>query len=443
MQLNQAMTVAEIRATCAPKPLFDGQLDAFFVETSEARSELISLRDELREQLASSKGARRILVHGHRGCGKSTELNQLRCELGPEWFVVSFSITDFLPMVNVRAEDILLSMAVAIFDHAEKLEVDETLLQKVYEFFAEVTEKRAVDRLASLSGGVAAGIGPASVWAKLLGLKAYFKAELAANSKSEESVVQKVRHRQSELSASLDALIEAVRLALEKDGRKLLIIVEDLDKLMLADAHDVFVRHGLLMAKPTVNLIYTIPIFTFYSPDADAISAQFDATLSLPMLKVIDLQGDKAAGYQAVEAIIAKRVAPGILDPDALDLLIRGTGGVLRDVFEVLTTVASYIPVKREGRIKRAHIESGLGALAKDGERKDPKELYERLARIAQLQAQKTLVPPQNDPAIQLLLQSGALLEYNGQRWLGVHPMARRYLADLGYQDLGSDPYGL
>ena len=35
------------------------------------------------------------------------------------------------------------------------------------------------------------------------------------------------------------------------------------------------------------------------------------------------------------------------------------------------------------------------------------------------------------------LLMSGALIEYNGDRWLGVHPLARDYLTELGL-DVGA-----
>ena len=43
---------------------------------------------------------------------------------------------------------------------------------------------------------------------------------------------------------------------------------------------------------------------------------------------------------------------------------------------------------------------------------------------------------------VQVLLRSCALIEYNGERWLGVHPLAWEYLQSLGY-DVGKNPYGI
>jgi hypothetical protein len=251
---------------------------------------------------------------------------------------------------------------------------------------------------------------------------------------------------------ALDSLIAAVHGALEKIGRKLLIIVEDLDKIGLTDAHDIFVRNALL-AKPAANLIYTIPLFTLYSSEADIIRAQFDEMLPFPMLKVIDLQGAKAPGYDIVGLIVRKRVDPSVLDDSALDLLIRGTGGVLRNVFEALQVVGGFRNLK-DGKIRREDIRAALDRMSTEigvqighpldekGQRKDPQDLYDKLAEIARDQAAKKLVPPRNDPLHEILLKSGALIQYNGQQWLGVHPLARKYLTDLGLE-VGPDPYGL
>jgi hypothetical protein len=63
-------------------------------------------------------------------------------------------------------------------------------------------------------------------------------------------------------------LIESVQDALQPSGKRLLIIVEDLDKLSIAGARRVFIENSNLLTVLRSNIIYTIPIFTFYSPDA-------------------------------------------------------------------------------------------------------------------------------------------------------------------------------
>ena len=71
-------------------------------------------------------------------------------------------------------------------------------------------------------------------------------------------------------------MVESVQDALKAKGKRLLIIVEDLDKLSIADARSIFIENANLLTGIQANIIYTIPIFTFHSPDASAMKAAFD-----------------------------------------------------------------------------------------------------------------------------------------------------------------------
>ena len=59
-------------------------------------------------------------------------------------------------------------------------------------------------------------------------------------------------------------------------------------------------------------------------------------------------------------------------------------------------------------------------------------ELYDRLTEYAKIQLEGKKVSPKTDPINQLLLQSAALVEYNGDGWFGVHPPAIDNLCELG-----------
>jgi hypothetical protein len=150
-----------------------------------------------------------------------------------------------------------------------------------------------------------------------------------------------------------------------------------------------------------------------------------------------------------VREIVRRRVGADVLPEDSLNVLIDRTGGVLRDVFEAIQTAAQFREVKRSGVLSCRFIEEALRRMettiglqiafppGDKGEKKDPKPLQEKLCEIAKKQSEKRRIIAQPDPDLQLLLMSGALLEYNGDGWLGVHPLARAYLKDLGY-DVGS-----
>lgn len=462
---NAAHTLAEIADTCTPEPLEGEKLHAFFIETAEARDEKTHLRKRLLAIFnKDDTRPRRVLLYGHRGCGKSTELNRFKQEVGDAWFIADFSVRDYLPPVGVTAEDILLAIAVALSEKLNAkdaqpgeerpvIEIGRKHLDPIYRFFADLTITTTEERDAKLKTAAEAGVGTNPIWSLIFQLKASVGSELSFGSKNEESRIQKIRQRPGDLILAVNGLLLAVEEALKAQGRKLMVIVEDLDKLQLADAHKVFVENNHLLAKLNTNLIYTIPIFTFYTDNADAIRAQFDEELHLQMIKIIERDGTVAPGYAKVKEIILKRVRPDVIADDALDLLIRGTGGVLRHVFEALQLVSTYTNL-RGGRIEEKNIRDALNKIRADigiaigwprdreGKQEKPEPLYDTLRECAATQTAGGIFPPRNDPAIHVLLRSCALIEYNGERWLGVHPLAWEYLAQIG-RDPGPNPFGI
>ena len=463
MPLQRATCLSEIATTCTPEPLDGQQLEAFFVETDEARDEKTHLRKRLAHIFSQTDRTRRVLLYGHRGCGKSTELNCFKRSLDAKWLVVDFSIQKYLPPVGLKAEDILLAIAVAIVDkladpdapageERPKIQLADKYLERVVDFFSEVTEYKKEHRDSKLGAAAEVGAG-GGLWAQILPLKAKLSTELTFGSRTEKSGVSRIRQRPGDLIAAVNGLLQAVDDALGAHGRRLLLIVENLDKIQLAEANDIFVHNHLLLSKLVANIIYTIPIFTFYTPDREVIQAAFDAHLHLQMIKPFSRSGEKADGYAKIEEIILKRVDRSVIDPDALALLIRGTGGVLRHVFEALQEVSSYANL-RDGRIHKKNIRDALNSLRinigtaigwpleKDGSQKKPDDLYETLAQAAKVQTEGGTYQPKNDQAVHILLRSGALIEYNGERWLGVHPLAWEYLRRLGYP-VGDNPYGI
>ena len=100
----------------------------------------------------------------------------------------------------------------------------------------------------------------------------------------------------------------------------------------------------------------------------------------------------------------------------------------------------------REPPIQKKHIEYALGRLKADMGTQialptDKKidgldkveQLYEKLVERIKLLRAGRPSPVTGEPIVQVLLQSCALVEYNGKRWLGVHPLVVEYLQDLGY----------
>ena len=385
----------------------------------------------------------RLLFCGHMGCGKSTELNKFLSEHQDDFFPVKFSVHKEMSPVNIRAEDLLLVMAGRAITAARDagLTVDEGLLRPIEDYFN--TEE--LRRTSTFEAAVGAGAGvntKAGVLGRLVGLFARVSGEVKFNSHGERTAITYLRRRPADLLTQVNDLFKAIRGTLE--NRRLLIIVEDLDKLGIAEAQNLFVNNHPLLTGVICNVVYTIPIFLFYSPEASAFIPQFDGVVNQRMIQTMTPPDEPTEGCQAVKDIVHARLDTDMVSEEALDLLVRNTAGVLRHVFEVLSYAASAvdasIPLSEEDiqygfdqltHSLQAQINLPIKPLPNGPQSRG--ELLERLSKYARMQADGEKPPPEPDPTAQLLLKSCALVEYNGIGWFGVHPLVKKYLDRLGY----------
>ncbi|MGE0086754.1 MAG: hypothetical protein AB7S75_20300 [Desulfococcaceae bacterium] len=441
-KLKKAETLADIRRVCRPLPLSGRELESFFIETDCARDPNQNTRQRISATLEVIPDAR-ILFYGHRGCGKSTELNKLMTEISDRFITVSFSIQDEMNLVSARAEDLILVITARVLKSAQNmgLELKDSLLKPVLDFFSEtvLSEKECRDMNLNVGAGVSTESG---LLGKLAGLFFKIASEIKFNAHSEETKTAKLRKRPGDLLTQANFVIEAVRSALPED-KKLLIIVEDIDKLDLKQAREIFVQNTNLLTGLRTCIIYTIPIFLFHSPEVNAFKHHFDDTINLPMIKVMEPPEKKADGFEIVREMILNRIQGNLIEPDALQLLIQKTGGVLRHIFDVLHEAAVMTTAKIP--LTRDHIQYGLNQLRRElslqialpyeplpGGPQSVEQLHERLVECAKKQRLGEKPGLIADAINQILIKSCAMVEYNGERWIGVHPLVIEYLKVIG-----------
>ena len=95
------------------KPLRDEELKAFYV--ARQGTPLADMRNLLLNNDLRRGEPVRLLFTGHRGSGKSTELNQLAYELRSKFFIVPVPMRDRAPLSDLTYVDIVLSIASELF----------------------------------------------------------------------------------------------------------------------------------------------------------------------------------------------------------------------------------------------------------------------------------------------------------------------------------------
>jgi len=168
------------------------------------------------EDDATAKG--KFIFTGHRGCGKSTLLAQLAQQLEDEYFVVPFSIAEAIEMSDVNHINILFATAVNLMYQAKlhDLTIPEEDEQNIYKWFA----KKTSTDIESLSASAGMGFDLFKIVFGKLQADAVIRNEI------------KIEFQQK-ISELIDRINEIALIIEAQSDKKILGIIDDLDKLDL------------------------------------------------------------------------------------------------------------------------------------------------------------------------------------------------------------------
>jgi hypothetical protein len=118
---------------------------------------------------------------------------------------------------------------------------------------------------------IGAGAKEGSAWGALLGLFASAKAEMKYSAERKSEVVEYRLRRVSDLVAICNRLLDACSQSLAAKSRKeWLLVIEDLDKTGISpqQLQELFIQYGTVFQDMRVNILFTIPVWLAYSPEA-------------------------------------------------------------------------------------------------------------------------------------------------------------------------------
>lgn len=429
--MRYANQVSEIINAFSPEPLKEEQMEKFYCnDTMEYRmsDKYDSPIEDIFETCQGEEQHNAFLLLGHKGCGKSTELNLLSSKFDAKGYKVKTIVcsTD-LDLFNLVYSDLFILMGEALLEIAEECgcAINKAILDDIVHFWDEGMETLVSkeEEAASVETGIAAetpGIF------RILKIFAKIKTDLKFNEEVRREYRKKISIRSSEWVELLRSISKDI--VRKTEGKSPIIIFEDLDKLNPEDAWNVFYNYAAVLSGMPFPVIYTFPIGLSYDTRFAAMEGYF-ITKTLPMIKIETIEGEPFYdGINVIRKIVEKRAELKIFERGVLDRLIQYSGGSLRDLFHTINSSAKRAERRNSESISMEDANRALEEVKTSLTRRIEKKDYEFLINI--YNGNKELI--EDKQVLLKMLQASVVLEYNGKRWHNLHPLVALFLAEQG-----------
>lgn len=418
--------------------------DPRFVDLDQVRG--FALRDRVSRLLGAEEtrdGFAKIAVAGHRGSGKSTELNRVFDELEKKGYEVllaevnknldpnEISFSDVMRLIVQLIDD---RFGAAIGSHPHLAEAFRVVLR----WFQEVTKSHSTEIQnaktfglnAALGGkfGVEGGMDAGTPLAKgSLKVKSDLGELVAAvgivrrsEGKERTEIKETLERYTGELVENVNALLRAIAVV-TTPGKKVVFILDGVDKYEPAMVNDTFFRHAELIQSLECHLLFAIHSSLLYDP-ADEVPDQSFKTLALPMLPVY-LQETRKPNEEVVptlmEAVFLRVPRSLFVDPEiSARKVVLLSGGCWRDMLRLLEEAL----LGADDRITSKDIERARDLVAQTFQRLlGDGEDYDILANTHRNHQLPT------GSRARHLLRHRCVLGYNGKGWYDIHPLIETY----------------
>lgn len=434
--MRYANHISEIINAFSPEPLKAEQMEQFYCgDTMEYRmsDKYSSPIEDIFDVCQEAWNHNAFLLLGHRGCGKSTELNRMAADfIAKGYKVKTIACSRDLDLFNIVYTDLCILMGEALLQIAEETdcEIEEGILNDITNFWYEITEVTAFHETAAVASETGISVEGPKILTNVLNLFAKIKADLRFNEETRTEYRRTIMVRSSEWIELLSYVSEEITQKL--NGHKPIIIFEDLDKLNPEDAWKVFYNYVSILSGMSFPVIYTFPIGLSYDPKFAVMESYF-ITKTLPMIKIETIEGAAyEEGIQVIRKIVEKRAKLELFDTDVLKYLIQYTGGSLRDLFYTIHASARRAMRRESHTIAMEDAQRALEELKTSLTRRIEKRDYELLLNI--YNGNKELI--EDKEMLLKMLQASVVLEYNGKRWHNLHPLVVQFFKE---QEMISD----
>jgi energy-coupling factor transporter ATP-binding protein EcfA2 len=395
------------------------EIDAFRVDNF-ANATIARLEQAVEDAPPGGK----LIFAGHRGCGKSTLLFKFKQHMEQYkkgYIVIFFSVVNFLEMSDVNHVNILYSIALNLLYKAtmQDIEINPETQRSLLDWFTTTQTDTYSNELKSELEG-----------------NANFFSFLTAKLKNESTFRQEIQktyeRKVSDLARKADEIASLITAATKK---KVLVIIDDLDKLDLNLVEDIYRNNINSLFLPKFQIIYTIPISAIRNNDLYAI---LTSVAPRPLLMAVakffkqeeSHKPDGIANESLVNlflAILKKRIPEDLIEPETARKIVLKSGGVLRELVRITRECCSQCLLLVRAEPERTDIKINdeiLQLAIKDLRNDFTRPLGENLFKIL-VDTYNNYTPEdaKSDDFLELL-HGLFVLEYeNDDLWYDVHPI--------------------
>lgn len=373
-------------------------------------------RQKLRVFLEAENDPVKVLFVGHRGSGKSTELNKLAEEMDDSFAPIFLDVLAEIGSHAPTYQDLMRAMSITV----TKSCIENGWIGQP----ASAPLQEGWQRLNDWWHTVIAGLdyrepaGKIATFGTLNTLLGEISLGAQHSTVSREQINQQLARRMPELNRHLNIVIETAQRNL--GGKRLLLIVEGMDKVDLDAAQNVFRDHAPTITHPNLAMIFTFPLALRYSEDYRTVLSYFtkEEFLANVGLRHQD-DSDDLNGRKTLGQMIHQRLSPELIDDDALTLIVEASGGIVVELIKLTRNAAIHALARDENaaQITPDDVKNTIKDLRQEISAPLLQSDWQRLAHIRQTRQRS------GDPEIQRLLYAGAVIEYaNDTPWYDVHP---------------------
>ncbi|MEO0827428.1 MAG: AAA family ATPase [Cyanobacteria bacterium J06642_9] len=412
-----------------PLPLIEPkELEGFWVPYGE---DVLAELEQLVEDRDSQDA--KIIFAGHRGCGKSTLLATFGRRLKAQgYFTVFFSISDTIEMSDVSHVTILFAIAVNLMYEAEQegVELPKGTRDAIYKWFA---TKTRTETETPVSAEVSAGFNLFNI------IRGKLKSEASVRTEIKQEFERKI----SELVAQINIIAAAIQGATDET---VLVIIDDLDKLDLADAEEIYRNHIKALFLPNIPIIFTTSIASLREASlrATMVTETNNQIVQMPVSKIF-AKGDRrkekpepiTSTFKTLYEALNKRMVADIIEPDIAEALVLYSGGLLRELVRLANVCCRIClrqirrePERQDIKIDWNVLQMAVKDLRLDFETPLGKADYGILKTVYE---QFTPEDPRAQPFLDLLHGLHVLEYKNDEIWYDVHPIVEDLLRLKGF----------